>query len=192
MEFYGVEVNRNNKALCPIHNEKSPSFTVYKQSNSWHCFGCGAGGSVIDFVMAYFGLDATEAAKKLDSDYNLGLLDYKPTQEELNKQAVQRAKTQANKGLADTFEAYMTKAYILLCDYLHLLEHWKITHAPQTAEELNTANPLFVEACHQLDYIEYLIDGLQYTTYDEQIQFYQTHRKEMVLIASKVKQHTKG
>ena len=192
LTFYGVEIKRGNKALCPIHKEKTPSFAVYPDNNSWHCFGCGVGGSVIDFVMAYYGLDALEAAKKLDMDYNLGFFDCKPSQEELQRLYEQRAHREASKGLNKAFEGYINKAYSLLCDYFHLLREWKIVYAPKTAEELDTVNPLFVEACHQLDYIEYLIDGLIYADIDEQIQFYQTHRKELLKIAERIKLHENG
>jgi len=192
LAFYGVEVKRANKALCPIHNERTPSFTVYPDTNSWHCFGCGVGGSVIDFVMAMYSVDTLEAAKRIDNDFRLGLFDCKPSQEEINRQSTQHAEKQAYKGLADTFEAYMNKAYIILCDYLHLLEDWKVTHAPKTPEELDTANPLFVEACHHLDYIEYLLDCLSTADYDEQILFYKTYKKELVRIAQRIKQHPKG
>ena len=40
----------NLKGLCPFHSEKSPSFTVYPNDNSFYCFGCGAGGDVITFI----------------------------------------------------------------------------------------------------------------------------------------------
>ena len=40
----------NLKGLCPFHSEKTPSFTVYPQDNSFYCFGCGAGGDVITFI----------------------------------------------------------------------------------------------------------------------------------------------
>ena len=43
--------------LCPFHSEKTPSFTVFTDTNSYHCFGCGAGGDVITFVMAAENLD---------------------------------------------------------------------------------------------------------------------------------------
>ena len=41
---------RTSVGLCPFHSEKSPSFTVYEDSNSYYCFGCGAGGDVIGFI----------------------------------------------------------------------------------------------------------------------------------------------
>ena len=53
------------KALCPFHQEKTPSFNVSQQRQSFHCFGCGAGGSVFRFVMDYEHLDFPSAVKKL-------------------------------------------------------------------------------------------------------------------------------
>lgn len=56
---------RNVKGLCPFHNEKTPSFTVYPDSQSFFCFGCGAGGDVITFVRRIENLDYVEAVKTL-------------------------------------------------------------------------------------------------------------------------------
>ncbi len=53
------------KALCPFHQEKTPSFNVSQQRQSFHCFGCGVGGSVFRFVMDYEHLDFPSAVKKL-------------------------------------------------------------------------------------------------------------------------------
>ena len=142
--------------------------------------------------MAYYGLDALGAATKLDADFNLGLFGYEPAQGELKKLSEKRKLNQAYKGLADSFQAYMNKAFIILCDYYHLLMDRKVTLAPKTPDELDSVNPLFAEACHQLDYIGYLIDCLQYADYDGQIQFYKTHREEVTAIASKVKRHRSG
>ena len=186
---YGVEVKKQNKALCPLHNEKSPSFTIYPNTNSWHCFGCGAGGSGIDFVMAYCGLDSLEAAKKIDTDFNLGLFNYKLTQEEWQRLKEQQAQREAEKGLTKAFEGYISKAFYLLCDYLNLLHDWKITFAPKTLKEWDNVNALFVEACHKLDYIEHLADFLLNADIDEQIDFYQTHREELLNIATRIKQY---
>ncbi|TDU80710.1 DNA primase [Prosthecobacter fusiformis] len=51
--------------LCPFHNEKSPSFNVRPSTNSYHCFGCGAGGNAYRFVMEHDGLTFMEAVKRL-------------------------------------------------------------------------------------------------------------------------------
>ena len=45
------------KGLCPFHSEKTPSFTVYPSNNSFYCFGCGAGGDQISFIMQMEHLD---------------------------------------------------------------------------------------------------------------------------------------
>ncbi len=51
--------------LCPFHNEKTPSFTVYPDTDSFFCFGCGAGGEVITFIRRMQNLDFIEAVKLL-------------------------------------------------------------------------------------------------------------------------------
>ena len=55
----------NFKALCPFHQEKTPSFHVSPQRQTFHCFGCGAGGSVFRFVMDYEHIDFPSAVRKL-------------------------------------------------------------------------------------------------------------------------------
>ncbi len=55
----------NLKGLCPFHSEKTPSFVVYPASNSFYCFGCGAGGNVFSFVMKAENLDFAGAAEFL-------------------------------------------------------------------------------------------------------------------------------
>ena len=56
---------RNMVGLCPFHGEKSPSFNIYTEDNHFYCFGCGAGGDVISFVMRIENLDYMEAVKFL-------------------------------------------------------------------------------------------------------------------------------
>ena len=55
----------NFKALCPFHQEKTPSFTVSPSRQTFHCFGCGVGGSVFRFVMDYEHIDFPSAVRKL-------------------------------------------------------------------------------------------------------------------------------
>src|SRR5438046_1553841 len=55
----------NFKALCPFHQEKTPSFHVNPQRQTFHCFGCGVGGSVFRLGMDYEHLDFPAAVRKL-------------------------------------------------------------------------------------------------------------------------------
>ncbi len=56
---------RNPKGLCPFHNEKTPSFTLYPENGSFYCFGCGTGGDVIRFIRLIENLDYIDAVKFL-------------------------------------------------------------------------------------------------------------------------------
>ena len=79
----------NFKAPCPFHNEKSPSFVVSPSKQIFHCFGCGAGGDAIKFVMDYEHLSYPEAIEKLASTYGFSL-NYTSTQKKQNIDLLQK------------------------------------------------------------------------------------------------------
>ena len=56
---------RTSVGLCPFHGEKTPSFTVYPETESFYCFGCGAGGDVITFIKKIENLDYIDAVRFL-------------------------------------------------------------------------------------------------------------------------------
>lgn len=64
---------RNYMGLCPFHTEKTPSFSVQPEKGYYHCFGCGAGGDVIKFLMEKEGLGFIEAVEKLAEDLHIDL-----------------------------------------------------------------------------------------------------------------------
>jgi len=65
-EYVNVKaVGANFQALCPFHNEKTPSFVISPEKQIWHCFGCGRGGDVLSFVMEKEGLGFMETLRLL-------------------------------------------------------------------------------------------------------------------------------
>ena len=81
VEIVGAHVRlrragRNFVGLCPFHNEKTPSFSVNAERGFFHCFGCGAGGSVFNFIMRVEGLTFPEAVRSLARKYGVTLPEH--------------------------------------------------------------------------------------------------------------------
>ena len=97
------------KALCPFHTEKSPSFTVNPSRRSFHCFGCGAGGDAIRFVMEYEHLAFPDAVKKLAGRAGIKIAEdvYDPEEEARSKQ-VRRLKA-LHSAIADWFNQLLLR-----------------------------------------------------------------------------------
>jgi DNA primase len=82
VEIIGAHVRlrragRNFVGLCPFHNEKTPSFSVNAERGFYHCFGCGAGGTVFNFIMKVEGLSFPEAIRSLAARYGVTLPEVK-------------------------------------------------------------------------------------------------------------------
>jgi len=146
-EHYGIEVNRYGKALCPFHNDRHPSMVVY--DDHYHCFACGEHGDVIDLVANLYGLPVYDAATKLA--YDFGISQDKPptkeTEEKLNRKS-EAQRLRENEKLC----------FSALLAYMKLLQEWKRVYAPRSPED--EPDDRFVQACHNFDYVEYLVDLL--------------------------------
>jgi len=68
----------NYVACCPFHQEKSPSFTVSPSKQFYHCFGCGAHGSAISFLMEYDGLTFIESVQSIANQLGLAVPNDQP------------------------------------------------------------------------------------------------------------------
>ena len=68
------KAGKNYQACCPFHTEKSPSFTVSRDKQFYHCFGCGAHGNAISFLMEYERLDFVDCIEELASLHGLEIL----------------------------------------------------------------------------------------------------------------------
>ena len=149
-ESYGVSVNRAGMACCVFHDDRTPSMKVDER---YHCFGCGADGDVIDFTARLFDLSLKEAAEKLAADFNIS---YERHTLKGAHQAVSPVK--ARRSLLLRLKNYQNENYRVLCSYRHLLEDWKRQYKPKPEDE--KWHPLFLEALHNQERIDYLLDEL--------------------------------
>ena len=89
--------------LCPFHNEKSPSFSVSGHKQIYYCFGCGAGGNVIRFIMNYENFTFQEAVKYLAERAGVTLPEVEFTEEARQKQSKRDKLLEINKEAARYF-----------------------------------------------------------------------------------------
>ena len=144
---YGVEVSRHGKALCPFHNDRNPSLFV--DDDHYYCYACGEHGDVIDFTAKLHDLTVYDAAKKLAYDFGI-------TQDKPPTRAMQ--KKQNRKSEAQRLRENEKLCFSALLEYYRLLQEWMVLYAPRSPED--TPHDRFVEACHRLSYVEYLVDLL--------------------------------
>lgn len=91
LTLYGLQANRAGFIHCPFHSgDRSPSLKIYPEQNTWHCFGCNKGGTVLDFVMEFERCSLLQAVKRLDRAFHLGLSDSKESYREYRQRLSER------------------------------------------------------------------------------------------------------
>lgn len=127
---------RNLSGLCPFHSEKTPSFFVYPQTQSFYCFGCGAGGDVITFIRRIENLEYMEAVRFLAEKCGLTV----PDSQQEDERAVQRRRIlEINRETARFFHAQlMSEQGKQAYDYLtrrgrdrKTIRHFGLGYAPE-------------------------------------------------------------
>jgi DNA primase len=99
----------NFKALCPFHQEKTPSFHVSPQRQTFHCFGCGVGGSVFRFVMEYEHVDFPAAARKLAARAGIPIVEERAAAEEDRQHEARRTLLKLHGEAAEWFQENLLK-----------------------------------------------------------------------------------
>ena len=152
VEHYGFEVSRSGFIKCPFHQgDHTASLKIYPGSCGFHCFGCGAHGSVIDFVMRLFNLNFQQAALRINADFHLGLTSKRPTRAEQSRILEERrAERRGEERAEENFRRVVAEMW-----------YWK--EAAETFQPVRTSDtayyhPLYVEAVNRLPYIEYWLD----------------------------------
>ena len=151
-DHYGLKTNRSGMVCCPFHDDRHPSMKL--NEDYFYCFGCGATGDVVDFTARLLGLSAYEAAQRLATDFGVD------TSRPPVVAQVKKYRPRVNQLKQD--ELFCMN---VLSGYLHLLEDWKERYAPEAPKD--EPDERFVEACHKLDYVEYLNDLLLMSDQEE-------------------------
>ena len=161
---YGFAVNRAGFISCPFHAERTPSLKL--RPAGWKCYGCGEGGSVIDFVGKLFGLSLSDAVRKLNDDFSLGL----PLTAPMTKQERRRTKEEADR-----------RQFVRQSE--HEFEEWKerllrrLTLCLRIADDAAEADPddLYEEEALALRWVPFFTDNwesLVYGAIEQQIKVF--------------------
>ena len=154
VEHYTGEKLTKGKIRCPLHNEKTASFTVYP-NNTFYCFGCGASGDVLKFVQAYFNIGFKEALMRLDYDFNLGLTNA-PKLSEYRRQIKAIAERKAERQRAFKEAERLNNEYWRLFDIVLNYERIIKDRRPLSPED--EAEPKFLEALQNIEYARHCLD----------------------------------
>jgi hypothetical protein len=132
-EHYGFTVNRSGCIRCPFHSgDHQASLHIYPGKGGFCCFGCGAKGSVIDFVMKLYDISFTAACERLSTDFSLNLpIGRKLThrERERRKGAIMTAREQVSKHEAE--QARINQKCTAALDLWCLADLVKIRYGPE-------------------------------------------------------------
>lgn len=151
---YGFSPNRGGYIPCPFHKEKTASLKIYTDGSGhsgWHCFGCGKGGSVIDFVMLLFGINYRQAVLRINQDFSLGLTDKKAGPSRLSE-AAKRVRQERRE--AENLENQWWSSVRMMWYYREVKE---LVTPVRTGDSI-WIHPLYAEAAKTLPEIEYFLD----------------------------------
>ncbi len=137
---------REYHALCPFHKEKTPSFTINDEKGFFHCFGCGAHGDVIGFVMDYEHIGYREAVERLAAQSGLQppVMTRAEVERETREQSLQQVMEQVTawfeEQLAQTSEGDLARSYLRERGLnAETISKFRIGYAPQDRDALTRA-----------------------------------------------------
>ena len=144
LAWYGLTPNRAGFVSCPFHPDKSPSLKIYKGSGGWHCFGCGAGSDIFDFVMNFEEVDFKDAYEIIVE--RAGLKEMESRQRNIKARSYARQFKKREKAKKEKEIAYWMK---------------KVKDCEQIMRDAKEWTPELEDACKTLTYAEYRLEIAQ-------------------------------
>ncbi len=102
------KTGKNHLGLCPFHSERTPSFTVNEEKGIFHCFGCGAGGNVFNFLMRASQMSFPEAVRATAKRYGVHLPTRELSEEEKHRRSLRGKLFEVNETAADYYHRTLT------------------------------------------------------------------------------------
>lgn len=151
-ELYGFHPDRGGFIQCPFHaGDNHGSLKLYDGSRGWHCFGCGAGGDVITFVMKIFSINFQQACLRINADFCLGLSGEPPSRAERSALLEARRREEERQEAREAQYRAVAREY----QYLHDAARYFAPEGPAAASDLH---PLYVEALKRQPALESWLD----------------------------------
>lgn len=162
LDRYGLKLNRRGAMCCPFHREKTASFKLYSNGTKFHCFGCGADGDVITFVMRYYGIGYAQAITRVAAEFGIPIIGARPLtlRERVKAQETRRKQKQEDAELEREYNR-LFETYLLECDEFSRLSHNLTKYAPKSPEE--PFNELYCDAIYKLPLQKYKCEVAQIT-----------------------------
>lgn len=136
------KAGKNYKALCPFHQEKTPSFMVSPEKQLFHCFGCGAGGNVFNFVMKWEKISFPEAVKMTGEKVGISVA---VINEEAGRGVLKEELYRTNERVADLFQQELkrmvsVKKYLKQRGFIpEVIDKFRVGWAPTSGDFLKMA-----------------------------------------------------
>ena len=158
--FYGLEISKG-KARCIFHSDRHPSMSF--RNGRFRCWACGATGTALDLVMQLYGLTVTEAAQRLNKDFQLGIETDRPTDKAAQRERMELAEEHRR------FEAWR-EDFIRRLNAVYRRGHFALL----SGGEINDAD---AEAVQRMAIAEHLADTLSFGSPEEQAAIYRGRKQ---------------
>ena len=171
----------NFQGLCPFHNEKSPSFSVSPTKQFYHCFGCGAHGNAIGFLMSYGGMGYVDAIKDLASQVGMQVPEIQRSPEQAKRESERKEKESSLGSVLEEAMAFYRaelKNAPQAIEYLkrrgltgEIAARFRIGYAPDDWQGLKRAFPNYEDAALVEAGLVIANDGKRYDRFRDRVMF---------------------